>query len=278
MIYHKFAPSAGLKDFVECYYVWQSEGEEHLLLNVESPPSGFCSIVFNSGDPYFLQNKKYDKLEVPRQFIAGQSIYSYELFFNAPISLSGIVFKPAALATLFNLPTFVYTEERIDLYKIFKKEIIDTCVESINLTGDEEEKVKLLEQFVLACRNKDSVADHIDFSANYIVEHNGMVHVADLLKDSCMSRRTYERHFFKKVGLSPKYYARIRRISYLCNLIAGKKKVNWPQLFYDCEFYDQAHFVKDFEEFTGRSPRQYLQENNELANFVEKPTTLSVKD
>ena len=115
--------------------------------------------------------------------------------------------------------------------------------------------------------------DYIDTAANLILEKAGMLQVQDLLKESYMSRRTFERHFFEKVGLSPKYYARIRRISYICNLIAGKKKVTWPEVFYEAQFYDQAHFIKDFEEFTGRSPQQYLKENTELANFVEKPTT-----
>jgi methylphosphotriester-DNA--protein-cysteine methyltransferase len=113
--------------------------------------------------------------------------------------------------------------------------------------------------------------DYIDEAADFIVAHNGMLQVNDLLKESCMSRRTFERKFFQKVGLSPKYYARIRRIGYLCSLIAGKKKVDWAKIFYECDFYDQAHFIKDFEEFTGRTPQQYLKENTELANYVERP-------
>ncbi len=82
---------------------------------------------------------------------------------------------------------------------------------------------------------------------------------------------------FQKVGLSPKYLARIRRIGYLCNLIAGKKKVDWAKVFYECEFYDQSHFIKDFKEFTGRTPQQYLIENTVLANYVEKPTIRSIQ-
>ena len=119
--------------------------------------------------------------------------------------------------------------------------------------------------------------DYIDKAANLIVEKNGLLQVGDLLKESFMSRRSFERKFFQKVGLSPKYYARIRRIGYLMNLIAGKKKVDWSSLFHECEFYDQAHFIKDFEEFTGRTPQQYLKENAELANYVEKPATRPIK-
>jgi AraC-like DNA-binding protein len=65
-------------------------------------------------------------------------------------------------------------------------------------------------------------------------------------------------------------------MSYLANLIAGKKKVDWATIFNECEFYDQSHFIKDFIEFTGRSPQQYLEENTELANLVDKPKTNNI--
>lgn len=272
MQYQKFRPAEVLSPFVECYFTWDgiTSGEE---LVIESPPSGFGSIAFNYGDAYFLHNKKYERLPVPMQFITGQSIYSYKLFLSGTIGIAGIVFKPAALATLFDLPMYEYTEERVDLYNVFKKDIIDKYVASIRNAFDANERVKLLEEFILhEFELRKPSPDYIDEAATLIVEKNGMLQVNDLLQNSFMSRRTFERKFFQKVGLSPKYYARIRRIGFTCNLIAGKKKVDWPQVFYECEFYDQAHFIKDFLEFTGRTPQQYLKENTELANFVEKPT------
>lgn len=272
MKYLKFKPSAALHPFVECYYSWQSGDMPVTDLIVESPPNGFCSIAFNSGDPYFLQNKKHERLPVPKQFIAGQSIYSYRLFLNGNISLVGIVFKPAALATLFGLPTFQYTEERIDLSSVFSKWLVESLALRIDETPDTEEKIKLLEEFLLNHHMKNSAEpDYIDYAANLIVEKNGLLNVSDLMKDIYMSRRNFERRFFKKVGLSPKYYARIRRISYLMNLIAGKKVVDWASVFSECEYYDQSHFIKDFLEFTGRTPQQYIEENRELATMVEKP-------
>ena len=69
---------------------------------------------------------------MPQQFIAGQSIYSYKLFLQGSISIAGIVFKPAALATLYDLPTYEYTEERIDLLKVFKKNIIEEFTKKIS--------------------------------------------------------------------------------------------------------------------------------------------------
>jgi AraC-like DNA-binding protein len=274
MFYRKYQPAEILLPFVECYFIWDSEGPLQETIVVESPPNGYCSIVFNYGDGYALTNQKYPKLEVPLQFISGQNIYSYSLYLKGCIGIAGIVFKPAALATIFNLPMCEYVEERIDLYKVFSKNIVDQYVHEIQSACDETARVTLLEKFVLnQVQSLKPVADYIDEAANLIIEKNGMLQVGELVSKSFMSRRTFERRFFQKVGLSPKYYARIRRIGYICNLIAGKKKVDWPALFYECEFYDQAHFIKDFESFTGRTPQQYLKENTELANLVSKPTT-----
>ena len=274
MIYRKFQPSPLLQPFVECYYLWHSSGEPVANLVVESPPTGFCSIVFNFGDSYHLHNKKYERLAVPAQFVAGQAIYSYKLFLNGIINIAGIVLKPTGLASLFNLPTFEYTEERIPLDTVFRKSSVDELSESIRTAPDENEKIKLLEGFLLKQFHETKPEpDVIDSAANLIVEKNGMVDVAAIMKDVYMSRRNFERRFFKKVGLSPKYYARLRRMAYLMNLIAGKKKVDWAGLFTECEFYDQSHFIKDFLEFTGRTPQQYLNENAELANIVNKPPT-----
>lgn len=278
MQYQKFRPNDILSPFVECYFTWESNASLNKELVIESPPSGFCSIVINSGSPYFLQNKKYEKLAVPRQFVSGQSIYSYKLFLSGEIKIAGIVFKPAALSTFWALDSFEFTEERVDLFKVLPQDYVREYVEQIGNASAAVDKVKLMEEFLLYHYNLHKPEpDYIDRAANTIVEECGMLHVKDLLQESCMSRRTFERRFFQKVGLSPKYYARIRRIGYICSLFVGKKKVNWPQLFYEAEFYDQAHFIKDFKEFTGRTPQQYLNDNTELANFVEKPKTQALQ-
>ncbi len=274
MQYQKFRPVEILAPFIECYFTWDSNEALEEELVVESPPNGFCSIVVNCGSPYFLHNKKYDRLKVPQQFISGQNTYSYKLFLSGNIHIVGIVLKPAALATFFGLEGFEFTEERIDLLKALPHHHVRKYAEQIKEAANAIEKVKLMEEFLLHHYNLNNPEpDYIDKAANIIVEKKGLLHVNELLKESCMSRRTFERRFFQKVGLSPKYYARIRRIGYVINLFIGKKKVNWPEVFYEAEFYDQAHFIKDFEEFTGRTPQQYIRENSELANLVEKPKT-----
>ena len=111
--------------------------------------------------------------------------------------------------------------------------------------------------------------DVIDRAANQIVEKNGLVNINDLCEELFITRRNFERKFLKKVGLSPKYYARLRRIGNVCLQIASKKNIKWQDLYYEGDFCDQSHFIKDFTEFTGRSPTEYLATNQELIHHLK---------
>jgi AraC-like DNA-binding protein len=275
MVYQKFIPALVLQPFVECYFIWDSEKPvSHVA--IESPPNGFCSMVFNFGDDYFIQNKKYEKLRVPKHFIAGQSIYSYKLLMNGIIDMAGIVFKPAGIASLYDLPVYEYTEERLPLDNILPQYILHPAIQRLE-KNNANERARLLEQFVMDQFEKNKpIPDFIDKAANLIIEKNGMTDITQMMKDVFMSRRNFERKFFKKVGLSPKFYARLRRLAHLMNLIAGKKHVDWNEIFSAAEFYDQSHFIKDFIEFTGRTPQQYLKENTELATMIPKPEMLAI--
>jgi AraC-like DNA-binding protein len=50
--------------------------------------------------------------------------------------------------------------------------------------------------------------------------------------------------------------------------IEKNAKVNWAGLAVDCGYYDQAHFIDDFKNFSGFTPLSYLSRKNEELNYV----------
>lgn len=273
MIYKKFAPPPHLKPYVECFYVWESYFSQPLL--VESPPTAFTSMVFNYGMPYAVQNAKYESVAVPQAFLTGQATTSYRLSLSGSIGMVGIVFRPAAMHTLFNLPLGELTDERLNIAEILPRGQVRGC--DIRILQDKimeshttVERISLLTQFLSIQLMKNEYRfDAVDFTANQIVDAKGIINVSDMLNNLFMCRRQFERKFFQKVGLSPKFYARTRRLGYLCSLMAGKREVNWQHMLYDCGYYDQAHFIKDFSTFLGRTPTDYLKNNVELSHFLK---------
>ncbi|GAB3927549.1 AraC family transcriptional regulator [Larkinella terrae] len=240
-------------------------------MTVESPPSGYGSLVFNYGDSYGLHTQKRGTTLVPTSFLCGQSTSSYQLELLGQIGMVGAVFRPAGLNSLFGLPMYEFTDERVELAAVLGDRI-KTVQERIAEPNTTSGRIQLLEAFLTTqLARSGAETDRTDYIANRIVEQRGMININELMDELYVCRRQFERKFLLKVGVSPKYYARIRRISYLCAQLANQRwNVNdWHDVIYRAGYYDQSHFIREFSGFMGRNPSLYVRNNVELANFLK---------
>lgn len=270
MYYRKFTPSPQLSPFVECYYGWEKQETAGQPLVIESPPSGFGSMVFNYGDAYRVGNSQQRSASVPESFLTGQATQNYLLTLPGRIAMVGIVFKPAGLSSLFGLPMYEFTDERTDLSDVLGA-VVPTLQARLAEAEGPAARIRLLEQFLNRQLGKKSDPfDRTDYAANRIVSQKGVTNINDLMGDLYVCRRQFERQFLHKVGVSPKYYARIRRVGYLCARLASQRwqVADWHDLIYQSGYYDQSHFIREFTQFMGKRPTIYLKDNRELTQYL----------
>ncbi|MGH9662021.1 MAG: helix-turn-helix domain-containing protein, partial [Bryobacteraceae bacterium] len=77
--------------------------------------------------------------------------------------------------------------------------------------------------------------------------------VARLARETGMSERQLERAFADRVGISPKLLARIDRFQRALRAVE-EAGVSGAAVAADLGYYDQAHLIRDFREFTGSTP------------------------
>ncbi|MBL7882399.1 MAG: AraC family transcriptional regulator [Chryseobacterium gambrini] len=65
------------------------------------------------------------------------------------------------------------------------------------------------------------------------------------------------RKFSSAIGLSPKQLSRTIRLQAALKMLLNDQFSNLVELAYENEYYDQAHFIKDFKEFTGSTPKEF---------------------
>ena len=76
-------------------------------------------------------------------------------------------------------------------------------------------------------------------------------------------------HLFKKyVGFRPKQYQQVTRFNLALRQMEQGRFAQLTSLGYDCGYYDQAHFIKEFKKFAGFSPKRFLQEKGEYIHYV----------
>ena len=79
-----------------------------------------------------------------------------------------------------------------------------------------------------------------------------------ILKDDLKKRRQLERNFATQIGISPKQLSKVIRLQATLQMLLNHTTATLTDIAYENEYYDQAHFIKDFKEFTGITPKDFL--------------------
>lgn len=268
MRYLKHYPAASLNTLVECYFSWEGDAEEGL--KVQSPPNCFTSITFNFENQYWASQNSSVPVLVPRAFVSGQFTSNYTLELKGRIGVVGVVLKPCSLFNIFGVRMSELVNSRVAL------SFLPGLLEAILWTAVKEQssiegRIRILEELMLSyARVAIGNVSIIDEAVDYIDSRKGCLTVEEVAVHLKISRRYLEKKFLEKVGLSPKFYARLKRFAGLSHKIASNPKIDWQEIVTEYGFHDQSHLVKEFLEFNQMNPTQYHLLHRELSRFVKE--------
>ena len=92
--------------------------------------------------------------------------------------------------------------------------------------------------------------------------------VAEVVDKAGFSQRRFIQLFGEQVGLTPKIFSRVSRFQRVVQIAHGAREIDWADLALDCGYYDQAHFIHDFQSFAGITPSTYLLQRAQHLNHV----------
>lgn len=269
MYYRKYKPSAVLQPYVDSFYIWESEHSLLKPFSINSHANGCTAIVFNYGDLVKLFNPVYLGIHPPRAFLCPPSTESYTLQVSGFIGMAGIIFKGGAYRRFFLTPFLGdLLNQRIcmeDLIGNESNEILNQLAEA----GSTQARLRILEGFLIShlhANHKDSIL--ADRAAAMILESRGMIRMDELANRLHIGSRQLRRAFKNRVGISPKYFARLKRFSYVNLSLTRNGDLSWKRFIQDDGFYDQSHFIKDYHEFFGKVPSEQILQNREMASIL----------
>lgn len=238
-------------------------------MEVQSPPNCFGAIVFNYGDPTWAHQNSTEISSVPDAFICGLFTSNYHRVLEGKIGMTGIVFKPTAIHAIFNIRMSHLVNSRMPL-DLMIGPLAENLSKEVKGEVTDEGRIRILENFMLSRleegKKKMSIIDEV---VDFINAKNGSVSVEAVASKFKVSRRYVEKKFLEKVGVSPKFYARIKRFGTLSNKVAHAEKIDWQDVVFETALHDQSHLVKEFMEFNKMNPSEYHQKHREMTRFVK---------
>lgn len=83
---------------------------------------------------------------------------------------------------------------------------------------------------------------------------NGNADVESTARQANLSPRQFRRRCLEESGLTPKHLCRVLRFRHACRLARETDRPNWSGVALEAQYFDQAHFIRDFRQFTGLTP------------------------
>jgi AraC-like DNA-binding protein len=264
MNYKIYTTCAALAPYVKSYWSLDGSGGN---LRERIFPDGCIELVFHFGDLFQKYRSGHGADVQPRGFIHGQLKQFMEVGPTGSTGIFSARFHPGGMRAFTTTDLDELTGDYIttsDFWGQAGRILEDTILHA----ASHEQRVVLLEDFLLKrLAVTPTYNKAVDHCIGAIGQAHGNVTVDALAAMGNMSRRHLERRITAAVGIGPKLLARIARFQHILSLIERGRAGNFSQVAQDGGFYDQAHFIKDFKEFTGLNPRQYFSENLTLVKF-----------
>lgn len=227
--YHEFAPSPEWASTIECFWTMRAESlvPLHRVL-----PDGCADILLTGAslDAVGPMTTYRDHVVA-----AGETI--------------GVRFRPGRWTTALKVPGNRIVDAIVpleDLWGSPARRLVEQCG---NARGTPD-RIRAIEAALPHAARPDPVECAISFLA--LAE--GSAGVEDLADEAGLSVRQFRRVCLEKAGLTPKLLARVLRFRHAAARIHAAQSA--VALALDCGYYDQAHLVRDFREFSGRTPGQ----------------------
>lgn len=166
-----------------------------------------------------------------------------------------VFFTEPGFAAFSSCPANELFNQSISLEEVFDRQQVADTKEKLAAAADDRQRIRLVEQFLLR-HLKDSQRDKLVIEAvKLIYASGGHLKISDLQKKLLISPSALEKRFRRLVGTTPKKFSSIVRFNNVLKELDKARSLT--DLCYEHNFFDQAHFIKDFKQYTGETPENF---------------------
>jgi AraC-like DNA-binding protein len=170
----------------------------------------------------------------------------------------GVTFKPGGAYPFLQLPLSELHNQVVPLDAIWGHSAAEIR-ERLYSAPTIRAQIALLEQVLLVhLREAPHGFNAVQYALAQIARQHGVLSIRALSDQMGISQNHLGTHFKRLVGGTPKELARLYRFGQVLRSIDPTQPFDWAEVAYQFCYYDQSHFNKDFVEFTGHNPTEYL--------------------
>lgn len=261
MHYKEYPPGELLRDYVQCYFTCESN--EIVTTHDHVFASGSIEIMFNLGTEAPQTIINCTRVTQPAVQLWGQTIQPLSFTTIGRHKMLGVRFFGHTAAYFFDEPNVNFNDQVIDLNDI-SGQAGRVLYDQLQSSDSLAERLALLEDYLLAqlvhC-GKMSKIKLMGSVVQALQRDDFFENINSVAQSHGLSSRYLQKLFLAYSGLSPKLFIKINRFRKGIEMVA-EKDLSLTAISYQCGYYDQSHFIKDFKYFTGIMPSHFRPESS----------------
>ena len=266
-IFDFYKPKPPLSKFVDNFWLYEGYEAEHQTERIL--PTGTLELAINLRQNE-LRFYDADRPENCSRFsgaiVSGAHGRGFTVDTAEETCIIGVHFKPGGAFPFLGLPASDLADTHVDLETIDRPSA-GRLRERLCEATTSAERFQLLQNALLS-RLSHGVEQHYAVSAalEMFGQNQAGPRVREAAKHLGLSQRRFIQVFKAEVGMTPKLFSRIQRFQQTRTFIQHNPSPNWADLAVDLGYFDQSHFIREFLEFSGLSPTDYI---NRHKRFIE---------
>ena len=271
MDYQTYQPHPDLESLINCYWTLKVPASEDNQKQ-RIIPDGLIEVAFILGDDIKRYTSDDEFILQPRAMVLGQTMEPFYIEPTGNVDTFAIRFYPYGFANFVAVPIKDLSNKETPLADLFGEKTSNELEQKIIEAKDVKQRIEIIENFLLNKLSEPAAIDNlVKSTVDMIFSSKGSTPINTILKDNASQRRQLERKFVKLIGISPKQLGKVIRLQAALKMLLNKEAENLTNIAHQSEYYDQAHFIKDFKEFTGVNPKEFLDnEHMELSSLFYK--------
>ncbi len=264
-----YQPNSELTAFVMCYWTLEGEKESTPQRNT-IVPDGTMKLIFHYGDTYKHHPNNRESIILPKCFLIGQLTKPYVV---EPLGMTGsfiVRFHPNGFVPFSTIPIKEMENTAVPLAKLFGKDG-EELGENILNANSTFERINIIEAFLLKrLTDKQTIDSIVKSTVETILNAKGQFSVNEHSWQNNINRRQLTRKFSATIGLSPKQLSKTIRLQATLKSLLTQEITSLTDLAYENEYFDQAHFIKEFKEFTGLTPKEFYGDDLKMSLIFDR--------
>lgn len=188
-----------------------------------------------------------------RSVVVGPQVTKVTLDLGKNHKAVRVGFHPGGLYRLLGIPMSEMIDGSYDASDVFGSEMKDVN-EQLQEAKTFDQIHAIVEKFLL---QKVSILERalpFDRAMLELLKANGNISIDHVASLACLSARQFERICKTRIGMPPKFFARLIRFSKAYRMRENFGQLSWTTIAHECGYFDQMHFIRDFKEFAGVAP------------------------